>query len=108
MIISEVTKYAHRTAALLSLYILVIDYASEIPIMLAQCFSNWSSVAHLLVAMILASRELNAVWYLCIDLHAIGPPEKQMKKPEIERDLNSSRGVPSSSALPNRPNQLVL
>ena len=60
----EVTEAAHWTAALLSLYILVREYAYGFPILLAQCFSDWSSVAYSLVAMIYASQELNAVWFL--------------------------------------------
>ena len=49
----EVTEASHLTAALLSLYILVLAYDSEMPMLLAWCSMDWSSVAHLLVATIL-------------------------------------------------------
>lgn len=39
------------------------------------------------------------------DRHAIGPPERQTRRPESERNLNSSSGVPSLTALPNWPPQ---
>ena len=68
---------------------------------LAQCFSDWSSVVHSMVAMILASHELKAVWFLQIGFHVIGPPEQQMRIPEREHNLNSSSGLPSSTSLPN-------
>ena len=77
------------------------EYASGIPMSLAQCFSDWSSVEHSLVAMISASQELKAVWFLRIGFHAIGPPERHMRKPDREQNLNSSSGVPSSTALTN-------
>ena len=108
LITFEVNEDAHWTAALLSLYILVREYASGIPISLARYFSDWISVAHLLVAMISASQELNDVWFWWIYFHTIGPPDRQMRKPERERNLNSSRGVLSSTALPNLPSQLAL
>ena len=57
----EVTEAAHLTAALFLLYILVREYDSGIIISLAQYFSDWSSVAPSLVAMIYASQELNSV-----------------------------------------------
>ena len=60
----EVTEAAHWTTALLWLYILVREYASRITISLARCLSDWISVAHSLVAIISASQELNAVWFL--------------------------------------------
>ena len=103
----EVTESAHWTRPLLLLYILVREYASEITILLAQCFGNLSSVAHLLVAMISSSQELNSVWFWQIDFHGIGPPERQMIKRERDSNLNSSRGDPSSTALPNWPPQLA-
>ena len=37
----EVNESAHCTSTLLSLYILVQDYASGIKILLARCFSDW-------------------------------------------------------------------
>ena len=58
-------------------------------------------MSHSLVAMISASQELKAVWFLRMDFQAIGPPERQMIKPERERNLNNSSGVPSSTVLPN-------
>ena len=88
-------------ATLLSVYILVQEYASGIPISLERCFSDWSSVVHSLVTIIYALQEINAVWFLLIDFHGIGPPKRQMRKPERERNLNSSRGVPYLTALPN-------
>ena len=103
----EVTEAADWTSALLSLYIMVQDYASIIPISLARCFSDWISVSHLLLDNIYASQEINTVLFLLIYFHAIGPPERQMRKHERERNLNSSRGVPYSTALPNLPPQLV-
>ena len=108
LITFEVTKSAHGTAALLSLFILVRDYDSVFPILLAQCFSDWSYVAHSLVAIILDSKELKEVWFLQIDFRAIGSPERQMIKPDREWNLNSSIGVPSSTALLHWPPQLAL
>ena len=99
----EVTEAAHWTVALMLLYILVWEYASGIPILLARFFSDRSSVLHSLVTMIYASQELNDVWFWQIDSHAIWPSERQMRKPEIERNFNSYRGVLSSTALPNWP-----
>ena len=103
----EVTEAAHWTVALLSLYILVREYASVIQISLARCLGDWSSVAHSLVAMISASQELNAVWFWRMYFHAIGPLEQQMRKPERERNLKNSSGVLSSTALPNWPPQFA-
>ena len=97
----EVTEAAHLKVALLLLYILVREYTYRIPIFLARCFSDWSSVAHSLVAMISSSQELNAVWFLRMGFHAIGPPERQIRKPEREWNLNNSSGVQSLTALPN-------
>ena len=97
----EVTESAYWTEALLSLYILVQEYASGIPISLAQCFSDWSLVSHLLMAMIFDSQEINAIRFWWIYLHAIGPPERQMRKLEREQNLNSSRIVLSSTVIPN-------
>ena len=48
----EVTEAAHWTAALFSLYILVISYASVMLVSLKQWFRDWSLVLHSLVAMI--------------------------------------------------------
>ena len=48
----EVTEDAHWTVALLSLYILVREYAYGIPILLARCFSDCGSMSHPLVSMI--------------------------------------------------------
>ena len=58
-------------------------------------------MAHSLVAMISASQELKAIFFKRNDLYAIGPPERQMIKPERERNLKSYREVPSLTALPN-------
>ena len=55
---------------------------------------------HSFVARISASKELWAVCSWRIDFHAIGPPLRQITKPERERNLNSSRGVPSGTELP--------
>ena len=107
LITFEFTEDAHWTAALLSLYILVWEYASGITISLARCFSDWSSVVHSLVAMISASQDLNSVWFSQNYFHAIGTPERQMRKPEREQNLNSSRGVLYSTALPNWPLNLA-
>ena len=85
----EVTEFAHRTAALLSLYILVLEYSYGLPISLARCFSYWIYGAHSSVAMILASQELKELWFWRIDFHVIWPPERQMRKPEREQNLNS-------------------
>ena len=74
---------------------------------LARCFRYWSSVVQLLVAMIFYSQELRAVWFWWIDFHAIGMPERHMRKPERDQNLNSSIGVPYSSALPNWSPQLA-
>ena len=54
----EVTEAAHRTAVLLSLYIMVLVYAYGIPMLLARCFMNCILVVHSLVVNILASQEL--------------------------------------------------
>ena len=43
-----------------------------------------------LVAIILASQELNDVWFWWMDFQAIGPPERQMRKPEKDWNLNNS------------------
>ena len=64
-------------------------------------------MSHLLMAVISASQELNAVWFWQMEFHAIGPPERQMRKPERERNLNNSSGVPSSTALTNLPPQFA-
>ena len=103
----DVTESAHWTADFLSLYILVRAYDSIISILLSQCFMDWSSVVHSLVAMNSNLQELRAVSFLQIDFYEIEPPEWQMRKPEIERNLKSSRGVPTSTALPNWPPQLA-
>ena len=71
------------------------------PMPLAQCFRDCSSVVHSLVAVILDSQELRAVWFLQMDFNVIGLPEQQMRKPEREQSVNSSRGVSSLTALPN-------
>ena len=107
LITFEVTEAAHWTAAFLSLYIFSRACAYEMPMSLAQCCSDWSLVVHSLVVMISASQELKAVWFWWIDLHAIGPSERQMRKTERERNLNSSRGVPSSTTLPYLPPNLA-
>ena len=99
----EVTEAANWTTALLLLYILVQEYASGIPVSLARCFSDWSSVAQSLVAMISISQELKAVFFWWIDFHAIVPPDQQMRKPEGERNLNILRELPSSTELLNWP-----
>eukprot|EP00956_Cyclotella_meneghiniana_P020419 scaffold36078_cov69-Cyclotella_meneghiniana.AAC.1 len=64
-----------------------------------------SSVMHSEVATISASQELREVRFWRMDFQLIGPPERQMTKPEMLRNLNSSRGVPSGTALPNWPSQ---
>ena len=51
----EVNEATHLTYALLSLYILVLAYYYGIPMSLVKCFSDWSYMVHLLVAVILAS-----------------------------------------------------
>ena len=43
------------------------------------------------------------IWFWRIDFHAIGIPERQMRKPDKDRNLNSSRGVTSLTALRNWP-----
>ena len=83
------------------LYIIVLAYAYRMTMLLARFFSDLSFVAHLLVDMILASHKLKAVWFLWIDLYAIGPPERNMGKLERKRDYKSLRGVPSFTALMN-------
>ena len=63
-------------AALLSLYILVLEYASVMPMLLERCFRDWNLVVYSLVAIILASQELSAVWFWRIDFHTIGMLER--------------------------------
>ena len=104
----EVTEAAHWMASLLLLYILVWEYASGMTMSLTEFFSDWSYVAHSLVAIILDSKELKEVWFLQIDFRAIGSPERQLIKPDREWNLNSSIGVPSSTALLHLPAQLAL
>ena len=58
-----------------------------------------SSVTHSLVAITSASHELSAVWFWRIDFHAMGPPLRQMIKPDRDRSLNNSIGVPSGTVL---------
>ena len=70
----EVTEASYWTAALLSLYILVLEHASVMSISLERWSRNRSLVVHSLVAIISASQELGDVWFWRIYFHAIGPP----------------------------------
>ena len=104
----DVTEAVHWTEALLSLNILVQEYAFGIPISLSRCLSDCSSVDHALVTMISASQELNDVCFWRMDFHSIGPPERQIRKYERDCSLNNSSGVPSLTALSNWPPQFSL
>ena len=99
----EVTEAAHWTAALLLLYILVLEYASGIPMLLEQLFRDWSLEVHSLVDVISDPQELRVLWFWRIDFNAIVSPERHIRELEREQNLNSPRGVPSSTALPNWP-----
>ena len=58
-------------------------------------------MVHSLVDIILASQELRDVWFLWKDFREIGLPERHMRKPYREHNLNSSRGVISLTELLN-------
>ena len=82
--------------------------ASDVLIFSARNLMRRISFTHLLVAMISASQELRAVCSWQTDIQAMRPPVLQRTKPDSDRNLNSSIGVPSSTAFPNYPPQQAL